>query len=245
MKMLDLFAGIGGFSLAAHWLGWETVAFVEWDKFCQKVLTKNFPNIPIYGDIKEYEGKLGTADIICGGFPCQTVSLAGKRTGSKDTRWLWPEMLRVCKEIKSRYIVIENVAGIVSMELDTIIFDLENLQYKTWTFDISAYSVNLPTLERHIWIIAKAVGKRFKRCEEKKNKNNKYKRKFQRTNKGEFDRWDISKTQFCRVDQRLSGKLDKYQRERLIALGNAIIPKIAYEIFKVIDNNERTYSRIS
>jgi DNA (cytosine-5)-methyltransferase 1 len=76
MRVLDLFAGIGGFSLAAHWMGWQTVAFVEKEKFCQKVLAKNFPGVPIHGDIFDFDGKplRGTVDLVCGGFPCQPFS---------------------------------------------------------------------------------------------------------------------------------------------------------------------------
>lgn len=110
MKLLDLFAGIGGFSLAAHWMGWETAAFVEWDAFCQKVLKKNFPNVPIFGDIKEFDGTqfTGTVDLICGGFPCQPFSHAGKRKGKDDERYLWKEMLRIIRQIKPAWIVGEN-----------------------------------------------------------------------------------------------------------------------------------------
>lgn len=117
MKVLDLFAGIGGFSLAAHWMGWETVAFVECDKFCQKVLRKNFgQDIEIHDDITTFSGKpfRGRVDIVTGGFPCQPYSSAGARKGTEDERHLWPEMLRVIIEVQPRFIVGENVLGLVN-----------------------------------------------------------------------------------------------------------------------------------
>lgn len=164
MKALDLFAGIGGFSLAAHWMEWETVAFVEWDAFCQKVLAKNFPNVPIFGDIKEFDGTQynGTIDLICGGFPCQPFSTAGNRKGKNDDRFLWHEMLRVIKEVKPTWIVGENVAGLLTMEngsiLDGILTDLENEGYQTQTFIIPACAVQAPHRRDRIWIVAHSEG---------------------------------------------------------------------------------------
>src|SRR5690606_11752203 len=106
MNLLDLFSGIGGFSLAGRWLGWSTKAFVEKDGFCQKVLRKNFPNIPIYEDILTFSGKpfRGSVDVVTGGFPCQPFSFAGKRKGKQDERYLFPEMLRVISEVRPKYV---------------------------------------------------------------------------------------------------------------------------------------------
>lgn len=159
MKILDLFAGIGGFSLAAHWMGWETAAFVEWEEYPQKVLKKNFPNVPIYGDIKEFDGKqyTGTVDLICGGFPCQPFSSAGKRKGKEDDRYLWPEMLRVIREVQPTWVVGENVAGIVSMDggavLEQICADLEGEGFEVQSFIIPAISKGAPHRRDRIWII--------------------------------------------------------------------------------------------
>lgn len=115
---MSLFAGIGGFDLAASWMGWESTVMVEWDSFCQKVLRKNFPEATIYGDIKQFDGKpyRGTIDIVCGGFPCQPYSSAGKRLGKEDDRHLWPEMCRVIREVSPRWIVGENVRGILTWD---------------------------------------------------------------------------------------------------------------------------------
>lgn len=122
MKMLDLFSGIGGFSLAASWLGVETVGFVEIDPWCQKVLAKNFPGVAIHGDIKSFDGReYSGVDIVTGGFPCQPFSAAGRRTGREDPRYLWPEMLRVIGESRPSYVMVENSPRIRSMALDDII----------------------------------------------------------------------------------------------------------------------------
>lgn len=136
MNHLGLFDGIGGFSLAARWAGWETVAWVEKDEHCQKVLKKNFPNAKGYADIFEFSGTeyKGTVDIITGGFPCQPFSHAGERNGSDDERYLWPEMLRVVNEIKPRWVVAENVYGLLTIDngftVESICSDLESAGYE-------------------------------------------------------------------------------------------------------------------
>lgn len=117
-NVLDLFSGIGGFSYGLEMTGgFKTVAFCEIDPFCQKVLRKHWPSVPIFEDIKELhrEDISETIDIIVGGFPCQPVSVAGKRKGTEDNRWLWPEMFRVIKEFKPTWVIGENVTGIISM----------------------------------------------------------------------------------------------------------------------------------
>ncbi len=161
MRVLDLFAGIGGFSLAAHWMGWETAAFVEKEPFPQKILRKNFPGVPIYDDIYDYEGTEHPADIITGGFPCQPFSHAGKRKGTDDDRYLWPEMLRVINTARPCWVIGENVAGLKSMEngetLEGILIDLENIGYQTETFLVPAASVGAWHRRDRIWICAYAI----------------------------------------------------------------------------------------
>lgn len=158
MRVLDLFAGIGGFSLAAHLAGWETVGFVEWDDYNQKVLAKNFPGVPVHGDIREYKGTKNAADIICGGFPCQPFSTAGKRQGTNDDRYLWPEMLRVIREVQPAYVVGENVAGIYSMDdgrvFEQVCTDLENEGYAVQPFRIPACATGAPHRRDRWWFIA-------------------------------------------------------------------------------------------
>lgn len=161
MKILDLFSGIGGFSLGLERAGMETVAFCEIDKDCHKVLMKNWPNVPIYNDVcklkkKELIKSHGNIDLICGGFPCQDISVAGKQKGIKDgTRsGLWKEFKRLIKEIKPRYVIIENVANLRSMGLNEVIKDLWSIGYACEWHIISARSVGACHLRERIWIIA-------------------------------------------------------------------------------------------
>lgn len=155
---IDLFSGIGGFALACRWNGIKTVQFVEIDKFCQKVLNKNFPGVPIEPDIKQFDGKKYAGSfILTGGFPCQPFSCAGKRNGKEDDRFLWPEMLRVISEVRPRWIIGENVAGIINMELDNCISDLEREGYEVQTFIIPACAVNAPHRRDRVWICAHSL----------------------------------------------------------------------------------------
>lgn len=136
MKMLSLFAGIGGLDLAAHWAGIETAAFCEINPFCREILAKHWPGVPIFSDVKKLtketlqDAGVGSVDIVCGGFPCQPFSAAGKRKGTCDDRYLLPEMLRVISEIEPTWVVGENVTGLLSMaeqvspsEMDLRIFN--------------------------------------------------------------------------------------------------------------------------
>ena len=159
LKLLDLFSGIGGFSLGLESTEFfETIAFVEKDKFCQKVLKKNFNNIPIEEDIRNVKGSNYKADVITGGFPCQPFSVAGKRKGSEDERHLWPEMLRVIGECQPRWVVGENVRGLVSwsdgLVLESCYSDLENLGYSVQSFIIPACATGAPHRRDRVWIVA-------------------------------------------------------------------------------------------
>jgi len=159
MNHLSLFSGIGGIDLAAHWARFNTIAFVEKDKYCQQVLAKHWPGVPIYDDIKTCTAKSlgiepGTITLISGGYPCQPESLAGKRRGKDDDRWLWPEMLRLIKELRPRWVVGENVAGHTTMGLDSVLLDLENCGYSARAIVVPACAVNAPHRRNRVFILA-------------------------------------------------------------------------------------------
>ena len=161
MRHLDLFSGIGGFSLAASqvWQDHEPT-FCEIDPYCKAVLRNHWPNAKIYSDIKELKGERGEYDIITGGFPCQPFSTAGKRGGTNDDRYLWPEMLRVIREVRPSWVVGENVAGIIEMALEQVCLDLEGIGYEVQAFVIPACAVSAPHRRDRVWIIANSTGGR-------------------------------------------------------------------------------------
>ena len=134
----------------------QTVAFCEIDKFCQKVLKKHWPDVPIHEDITKLDGKqyAGAIDIICGGFPCQPFSVAGKQKGQNDKRHLWPEMFRVIQEAKPTWVIGENVAGFINMALDEVCLNLESEGFEVWPLVIPACAVDAPHRRNRVWIIA-------------------------------------------------------------------------------------------
>lgn len=162
MRVGSLFAGIGGFDLGLERAGMEVVWQVEIDPFCNKVLAKHWPDVKRYRDVKEVgKHNLEPVDLICGGFPCQPFSVAGKRKGKEDGRALWPEMFRIISECRPRWVIGENVAGFINMGLDESISDLEGIGYEVQTFVIPACAVNAPHRRDRVWIIAHSGGNGF------------------------------------------------------------------------------------
>lgn len=160
MKHGSLFSGIGGFDLASEWMGWDNVFHCEWNPFGQKVLKYYWPNSIQYHDITKTDFTIhkGKIDILTGGFPCQPYSLAGKRKGKEDERHLWPEMLRAIREIQPRWIVGENVFGLINWN-DGLVFheiqtDLEAARYEVWPYVLPAVSVNAPHRRDRVWFVA-------------------------------------------------------------------------------------------
>lgn len=164
---LSLFSGIGGLDLAGECAGFRTVGQCEWADYPHAVLQKHWPDVPKWRDIhtltkegfRERTG-LDTVTVLSGGFPCQPFSTAGKRRGKEDDRYLWPEMLRVISEIRPTWIVGENVAGLVSLALDTVLSDLESIVYACQTLIIPACAVDAPHRRDRCAIVAYAQSER-------------------------------------------------------------------------------------
>ena len=162
----SLFSGIGGFDLAADWMGWENKFHCEWNEFGQKVLKYYWPNAELFTDItkSDFTKYANQIDILTGGFPCQPYSTAGKRLGKEDERHFWPEMLRAIREIQPRWVVGENVRGLINWNGGVVFHevqtDLENEGYEVQPFLIPAASVNAPHRRDRIWFVAHSNNKR-------------------------------------------------------------------------------------
>jgi len=161
MKVLDLFSGIGGFSIGLEEAGFETAAFCEIEDYPRAVLRKHWPDTPIYRDVRQLTGEQLRADgivpdLLCGGYPCQPFSVAGRQRGEEDPRHLWPEVHRLIRELRPRWVVCENVSGHIKLGLDEVLSTLEAEGYTCWPFVIPACSVDAPHKRDRVWIVAHA-----------------------------------------------------------------------------------------
>lgn len=253
----SLFTGIGGFDLAAEWVGWDNVFQVENHPKCIKLLNTHFPNTDKYEDIKTFNAikYRGTIDVISGGAPCQPFSSAGLQRSSEDNRYLWPEMLRIIREVKPTFVVFENVTGIINLALDQVLSDLESEDYTSESFVIPACAKNAWHRRDRVWVVAYPNSYRGKEGFESRQSEfinthaqegaagtdtNNRRGEVQETQQ-EFSEmryrheptrsdWWESEPELDRVADGLPGELDQ-----LHALGNAIVPQIAYELFKPIN----------
>ena len=159
---LDLFSGIGGFSLGLERAGpFRTVAFCEQDKFCQAVLRKHWPEVPIYDDVRTIPtDELGRIDLVCGGVPCQPWSVAGQQRGAEDDRDLWPAMASLIEKLRPKFVIGENVRGFVNepLGLQRSLSDLESLGYQAVPFIVPACAVDAPHRRDRVWIVAHRTG---------------------------------------------------------------------------------------
>lgn len=286
MKHASLFSGIGGFDLAAQWMGWENIFQVEKDAFCQKVLEKNFPHTKRYGDIKEFDGTKyrGAVDILTGGFPCQPYSVNGKRLGTDDPRHLWPEMLRCIREIQPAWIVGENVGGLLNwsngLVFEMVCANLEDEGYQVTPYILPAAGAGAPHRRDRCWFIAHSNSNDAWRCghgetgqpktksETEQEKRERFRSNIERTgckgssadSEGQGSRPGVhecrtqekqsivangneinwgkqwpTQSGLCRRDDGVPNRMD-----RIKSLGNAIVPQVAFQIFKAIEATNQT-----
>ncbi len=197
-----------------------------------KITTGEKTEKPVYGR--------RAIDLLTGGFPCQPFSVAGKRKGKKDDRYLWPEMLRIIREMEPTWIIGENVRGIVNMALDEVLADLESAGYSTTAFVIPACAVNAPHRRDRVWIVAHPSGEGLQRGEEARNngKNGQELWDEQFAGRSRVEGWDKFPT-VAPVCGRDDGVPDRVHR--LKALGNAVVPQIPFSLFEMIKEVTNDY----
>lgn len=252
MKFISVFSGIGGLDLGLERAGMECVAQVEIDPYCQRVLQKHWPNVPKYKDVKDVgKNNLPAADLICGGFPCQPHSLAGKRKGSIDARDLWPEFARIIREGQYEWVLGENVPGLLSSEagrfFGRVLADLAASGYSVEWQSLPAAAFGAPHIRERVFIIAHRESERERsipdpttREEGESSDINGLRQEVSNSNdkglegkvtKGgawqyfrlpaKFDWWN-TEPDICRVVDGFPGRVD-----RLKGLGNAVVPQVA------------------
>ena len=224
--VLDLFSGIGGFSLGLHWAGYRTLAFCESDEFCRRLLARHWPGVPIYPDIRALDGGRLQQDgiapfLVCGGFPCQDISLAGHGAGLDGPRsGLWTEMARVVGACRPRWIIVENVPSLRTRGADRVIGDLAALDYASWAFVVGAVHAGAPHRRNRLFLLARdisahpararlAVRQRFTT------------RRARLLPTERFGGW-LAEPCVRRVDDGFPGRVD-----RVRSLGNAVVPAVA------------------
>jgi DNA (cytosine-5)-methyltransferase 1 len=301
MKLISLFSGIGGFELAAEWMGWTPIVSCEINPFGRQVLEHYWPNAYHHDDIHTLTNETITAKlgygwndgntILTGGFPCQPYSLAGKRLGKEDDRHLWPEMLRVIREVQPRWVVGENVFGIVNWDgglvFDEVQADLEAEGYEVQAYVLPAAAVNAPHRRDRVWFVAfnsnntrgsaglgqvseadgeipkrnesaescdassgHAANTNNKRLERRKNirdvtssgqRRNEQSSRLFRTAWAEFPTQSPIRDRNDGLSDRLAGiTVPKWRQESIKAMGNAIVPQVALQIFKTIEAYEKS-----
>ena len=252
MRHGSLFSGIGGFDLAALWMGWRNVFQVEIDRYCTGVLAKNFPDVARYGDVRGFDGRgyRGEVDVLTAGFPCQPFSLAGKRKGAEDDRYLWNETFRVVREVAPGYFVGENVPGIIGLAFDKVCADLEGAGYEVQTFIIPACAVGAWHRRDRVWFVGVSEDRR-------RGKEGDGYRAFEDAVVADADgsgceeQWvgESEEAEFSSVERAcgwaaepgVGRVVDGFpgRVDRLKGLGNAIVPQVALEVFKIIERYEQ------
>ena len=216
MRHGSLFSGIGGFDLAAEWMGWENVFHCEWNTFGQRILNYYWPKAIQYHDITKTDFTIhrGSIDILTGGFPCQPYSMAGKRLGKEDERHLWPHMLRAIQEIRPRWVVGENVFGLVNwnggLVFEEVQADLEAQGYEVQPYVLPAASVNAPHRRDRVWFVAYAASNgHADRCEETQSKIGSCEQRRVQQSQGVGGQWYASNSNGNRLEGSISANINK------------------------------------
>ena len=251
---LSLFSGIGGLDLAAEMAGFTTVGQCEWADYPTKVLEKHWPDVPRWRDIRTLKGEsfyektgMRTVDVISGGFPCQPHSVIGKRLAENDERHLWPEFIRVVRELRPKYVVGENVNGILSTIHESVCSDLEKEGYEVWTFSIPACAVGAHHERYRVCILGISKSKPRFQADTQTNATGTQRKirtnnVFQPWNYLPGTYWAVHQPPVCGMDDGIPGEVDgrvKY-KARMTALGNAVVPQQFYPVFQAIADVERT-----
>ena len=237
---IDLFSGIGGFALAAQWAGFKTVVFCENNKWLCNGLRKAWPTVPIENDARKFDGtKWAGCTLLTAGVPCQPASRAGKQCGANDNRWLWPEALRIIAEARPTWALLENPLGIEDVGLDRILSDLESLDYEVGPpLEIPACALNAPHRRTRLWILAHSVsiGRTWRRTTSEQEKKHaiSYPSRSRRSPWRNYSYILFERGEKGRIKPGVCGMAYGVSRKLLEALGNAIVPQVAYEIMKAI-----------
>jgi len=228
-RHLDLFSGIGGFAIAAERAGFETIGFSEIEPYACQILKHHWPDVPNYGDVRTVPTV--KCDIITGGFPCQPFSVAGKRAGAEDDRFLWPAMLDAIARCRPSWVLGENVTGLIGMELDRVLADLEGIGFRTQPIVIPACAVGGIHRRDRVWIIANATTHRRGRVRVHV-RGDRAARAGSLLNRLDFEiPASASEADFCSPSDGLSRRMARLGWK---ALGNAIVPQVAEVILRAM-----------
>ena len=244
MRELSLFTGAGGGVLGTKLLGWETVGYVEWDEYCQRILRQRiedgiFDRAPIFGDIRAFvdegfaEAYKGMVDIITAGFPCQPFSVAGEQKGEQDERNMWPATWRCIDEIRPPYVLLENVTGIVNNPYaGTIYRNLAESGYDARWRCLSASEVGAPHKRDRWWLVAYTNGNGLEENAHDRLLRKQGHPKFRVSSSEELQLWDTAtppRTSFCGMGDGVA-----HRPNRLKAVGNGQVPQVVERVWRLL-----------
>ena len=248
LRYLSLFSGIGGFDLGFDRAGMVCAGQVEIDDYCRRVLAKHWPDVKRKADIREVQGdEFGTVDVICGGFPCQPHSYSGKRQGAADDRNLWPEYCRLIASIRPSWVIGENVPGIVTTIIDSVLSDLDSLGYTTTALVIPACAVDAPHIRERVFIVAHTDGSRREAQPEQLQEPERATATV--TSRGRVAGGNGKRGQGTPLRWQPESGMDRvahgvsHRVDRVKALGNAVVPQVAEWLGRRIVAAEMEVSR--